>query len=64
VMVAVFVGAEIGIWLGGLFGGFVAVLLAIPTAAVIQIVVREIWQNSGVEPTASTLPASPQGSSS
>jgi len=63
VMVAVFVGADIGSWIGGLFGGFVAVLLAIPAAAVIQIVVREIWQNtstnSGVEPPDATLPSSP-----
>jgi predicted PurR-regulated permease PerM len=63
VMVAVLVGADIGDWTGGLFGGFVAVLLAIPAAAIIQIIIREIWQNtapdSGVEPTDSTLPSSP-----
>ena len=47
----------------GLFGGFVGVLLAIPAAATIQIVVREVWQNTApnvaVEPADSTLPSSP-----
>jgi predicted PurR-regulated permease PerM len=43
VLVSVLVGASIGGWLGGVFGGFVAALLAIPTAAALQIVMRELW---------------------
>ncbi len=43
VFVAVLVGADIGNWLGGLFGGFVAVLLAVPIAASLQVVIVEIW---------------------
>jgi predicted PurR-regulated permease PerM len=43
VFVAVLVGADIGSWLGGLFGGFVAVLLAVPVAASLQVVVVELW---------------------
>ena len=52
VFAAVLVGADIGNWLGGLFGGFVAVLLAVPIAASLQIVIVEIWNA-----TASTPPA-------
>jgi len=44
VFAAVLVGADIGNWLGGLFGGFVAVLLAVPIAASIQVVIVEIWR--------------------
>jgi len=43
VLVSVLVGASIGGWLGGVFGGFVAALLAIPTAAALQIVIRDLW---------------------
>jgi predicted PurR-regulated permease PerM len=43
VLVSVLVGAPIGVWVGGLFGGFVATLLAIPTAGAIQAIVRETW---------------------
>ena len=44
VLVSVLVGGTIGNWLGGTFGAFVAALLAIPTAASLQIAVREIRQ--------------------
>jgi len=44
VLIAVLVGASLGDWVGGLFGGFVAALIAIPTAGAIQIIVRDIWQ--------------------
>lgn len=44
VFVAVLIGADIGNWVGGIFGGFVCILLAIPIAAVIQVMVREVWQ--------------------
>ena len=44
VFIAVLIGADIGSWVGGLFGGFVCVLLAIPVAGSIQVVIREIWR--------------------
>jgi predicted PurR-regulated permease PerM len=44
VFAAVLVGADVGNWLGGLFGGFVAVLLAVPIAASLQVVIVEIWK--------------------
>ncbi len=44
VFVAIIVGAEIGAWVDGIFGGFVAVLLAVPAAATIQVLAREIWR--------------------
>ena len=44
VLIAVLVGASLGDWVAGLFGGFVAALIAIPTAGAIQIIVRDIWQ--------------------
>ena len=43
VFLAVLVGADIGSWIGGPFGGFVAVLLAVPAAASIQVVIVEVW---------------------
>ena len=46
VFVAVLVGADIGNWLGGLFGGFVAILLAVPIAASLQVIVVEIWRTT------------------
>ncbi len=44
VLAAILVGASIGNWIGGLFGGFVAALLAIPVAGAMQVIVREIWR--------------------
>ena len=46
VFLAVLVGADIGNWLGGLFGGFVAILLAVPIAASLQVVIVEIWRTT------------------
>ncbi len=43
VFAAVLVGADVGNWLGGPFGGLVAVFLAVPIAASLQIVIVEIW---------------------
>jgi predicted PurR-regulated permease PerM len=51
VFAAVLVGADIGNWLGGLFGGFVAVLLAVPIAASLQVVIVEIWKATAPTPT-------------
>jgi predicted PurR-regulated permease PerM len=44
VLVSVLAGYSIGSWIGGLFGGFVAGLLAIPSAGAIQILSREAWR--------------------
>jgi predicted PurR-regulated permease PerM len=46
VFVAVLIGADLGAWVAGLAGGFVAVLLAVPIAATIQVIVREWWRAS------------------
>jgi predicted PurR-regulated permease PerM len=46
VFVAVLIGADLGAWVAGLAGGFVAVLLAVPMAATIQVIVREWWRAS------------------
>lgn len=43
VFTAVLVGADFGGIIGGPFSGFVAALLAIPIAAALQIVVRDLW---------------------
>jgi predicted PurR-regulated permease PerM len=44
VLMSILVGASLGDWLGGIFGAFVAALLAIPAAGAIQVLVREIWR--------------------
>jgi predicted PurR-regulated permease PerM len=49
VLVSILVGASIGSWIGGIFGAFVAALLAIPSAGAIQVVVREIWHATAPE---------------
>lgn len=46
VFVAILVGAELGSWVSGIFGGLVGVLLAVPTAATIQVIVKEFWSSS------------------
>ncbi len=46
VFIAILVGAEIGSWLGGIFGGFVAVLLAVPAAASMHVLLREFWYST------------------
>jgi predicted PurR-regulated permease PerM len=50
VLVSILVGASIGSLIGGIFGAFVAALLAIPAAGAIQVLVREIWQQTAVPP--------------
>jgi predicted PurR-regulated permease PerM len=44
VLTSVLVAASLGDWIGGLFGGFVAALLAIPVAGALQVVTREAWR--------------------
>jgi predicted PurR-regulated permease PerM len=47
VLMAVLVGAELGNLVGGLFGAFVAALLAIPAAGALQVLTRELWRATG-----------------
>jgi predicted PurR-regulated permease PerM len=51
VLVSVLVAASLGDWIGGLFGGFVAALLAIPAAGAFQVVVREAWRLTAPPPS-------------
>jgi predicted PurR-regulated permease PerM len=44
VLLSVLFGTSIGDWVGGIFGGFVAALLSIPTAAALQVIIKDIWQ--------------------
>src|SRR5215472_11308089 len=57
VLISILVAASIGSWIGGLFGGFVAALLAIPAAGAAQVIVSELWRG-----TAPPAPAGPPGS--
>ncbi len=50
VLVSVLVAASLGDWIGGLFGGFVAALLAIPAAGAFQVIVREAWRLTAPPP--------------
>jgi predicted PurR-regulated permease PerM len=54
VLVAILVGASLGSWIGGIFGAFVAALIAIPTAGALQVIVREVWQSTAPEQAADT----------
>ena len=58
IMVSVLVGADIGSWLGGVFGAFAAALLAIPIAGAMQTIVREIWQFTETEQPAQSVETS------
>jgi predicted PurR-regulated permease PerM len=50
VLVAILIGASLGSLIGGIFGAFVAAFLAIPAAGAIQVLVRELWQNTAPQP--------------
>jgi predicted PurR-regulated permease PerM len=50
VLVSVLVAASLGDWVGGLFGGFVAALLAIPAAGALQVITREAWRLTAPPP--------------
>jgi len=52
VLIAVLVGASLGDLVGGVFGAFVAALLAIPAAGALQVLVREAWQATAPPVTA------------
>jgi predicted PurR-regulated permease PerM len=55
VLLSILIGASIGDWIGGTFGAFVAALLAIPAAGALQVITREVWQE-----TATPQPVSPE----
>ena len=59
VLVSILVAASIGSWIGGLFGGFVAALLAIPTAGAGQVIVSELWRDTAPPAPASGAVAVP-----
>ena len=46
VLISILVGASIGSWIDGIFGGFVLALLSIPLAGALQVIVREIWRST------------------
>jgi predicted PurR-regulated permease PerM len=46
VLISILVGASIGSWINGIFGGFVVALLSIPLAGAIQVVVLEVWRST------------------
>jgi predicted PurR-regulated permease PerM len=58
VLIAVLVGASLGSLVDGIFGGFVAALLAIPAAGALQVLVREAWQATA-PPTRAQPPPQP-----
>jgi predicted PurR-regulated permease PerM len=43
VFVAILFGAEVGSWVAGDFGGLIGVLLAVPAAATVHVISREVW---------------------
>jgi predicted PurR-regulated permease PerM len=57
VLLSILVAASIGSWIGGLFGGFVAALLAIPAAGALQVIVTEIWRDTAPPPGPAPDPA-------
>ncbi len=46
VLLSILVGASMGSWLDGIFGGFVVALLSIPLAGALQVIVREVWRST------------------
>ncbi len=50
VFLAILIGAELGSWVGGSFGGLVGVILAIPMAAGIHVIVTQWWESSRPAP--------------
>src|SRR5215469_5715103 len=66
VLMSILIAASIGSWIGGLFGGFVAALLAIPAAGAFQVIVAELWRVTGLpeeeaeRPPATKSPGPPE----
>jgi predicted PurR-regulated permease PerM len=59
VLMSILIAASIGSWIGGLFGGFVAALLAIPAAGAVQVIVAEVWH--ATEPPGQPGAPAPEG---
>jgi predicted PurR-regulated permease PerM len=59
VFVAMLIGAVLGAWVDGIFGGFVGVMLAVPGAATAHVLFREIWNST--RPPSSHLASSGSG---
>jgi predicted PurR-regulated permease PerM len=59
VLLSILVGASLGDWIGGIFGAFVAALLAIPAAGALQVLIAEGWRGSGPDPAPETGGAEP-----
>jgi predicted PurR-regulated permease PerM len=55
VLMSILIAASIGSWIGGLFGGFVAALLAIPAAGAVQVIVAEVWRDTAPPGQAAAL---------
>lgn len=55
VLLSILAGYSIGAWIGGLFGIFVACLLAIPGAASVQIIAREVGRGLSESNATSSL---------
>ena len=53
VLLSLLIGTSIGDWVDGFFGSFVAALLAIPVAAALQVITRELWR-AAAQPIAGT----------
>ncbi len=47
VFLSILIGAELGDWVGGSFGGLVGVILAIPLAAALHVITAQWWNSSG-----------------
>jgi predicted PurR-regulated permease PerM len=60
VLIAVLVAASLGDLIGGIFGAFVAALLAIPAAGMLQVLCREAWQATAVPAPAPATATSPE----
>jgi predicted PurR-regulated permease PerM len=65
VLISILVGASIGSWINGIFGGFVVALLSIPIAGALQVIVREVWRSTdpaSIDPGVPTAtPPTPAG---
>ena len=57
VLISILVGASLGSWVGGIFGGFVLALLSIPLAGALQVIVREVWRSTDPAVVQASAPA-------
>jgi predicted PurR-regulated permease PerM len=50
VLLAVLIGAELGDFVGSVFGGLVGALIAVPGAGALQVIGRDLWQHRAGAP--------------